>query len=260
MRRFNAWSIPIAMSLAMGAAPSAGADERTPQPILLAAATDVDPRARTAPPAPLEGKDDRRATGVRAEQPHPVWVPRTRRGAPAARTGGASRSAGQALVVLAWVPEIDEAALTLSAHPSLYWSLSAATPHAVNLTLVDPEAIDPILDVTLPGPFTAGVQVTALAEHGVELAIDERYEWFVAVVQDPGRRSADIIARGSVRRVADPELEGRVAGAGPAQAARVLAEEGIWYETLDAVSREASPADRSALLSQVGLEVESEAR
>ena len=173
----------------------------------------------------------------------PVFIPRTSRGAPAARIGGASRSGSPGLVVLALVPQHDGAALTTTAQPTLYWHLSKPTEHAVNFTLIEPDAIDPILDVTIEGPFEAGVQEIDLTAHDASLETGRSYLWFVAVVPDPDRRSADIVARGAVERVLpQPDVE--------ADDAVALAKAGIWY---DALAATAGP-QRTALLAQVGIE------
>jgi len=191
----------------------------------------------------------------------PVWVPRMREGVPASRVGGATRAREKPVTIQTLVPEIDEAALTLAAAPSLHWHLSADTTHPVNFTLIDPDAIDPIVDAMLPGPFEAGFHTLSLADYDAQLEPGRHYEWFVAVVPDPKNRSADTVARGAISRIADSELTSRIALAKPDAVASLLAESGIWYEALDALSRGAqqNPEDpqprmqRSAMLEQVGL-------
>jgi hypothetical protein len=194
-------------------------------------------KGKDLPPVGARSKSDQ-ATG-------PIFVPRTNRGAPASRIGGASRSGDESLVVLALVPQYDEAALTASAQPTFYWHLSQGTTHAVNFTLIDPDGYAPILDVTIPGPFEAGVHPFHLAAHGAQLKTGHSYHWFVAVVPNPDRRSADIVARGAVERV---ELPGTATSDAVA-----LAKAGIWYDAFDAAAGE----QRSALLEQVGLELAS---
>lgn len=191
----------------------------------------------------------------------PVFVPRIRHGAPASRIGGATRGREKAVTIATLVPEFDEAALTLAAQPNLHWHLSTDTTHPVNFTLIDPDAIDPMIDAMIAGPFEAGFQRLSLADYEAQLELGRRYEWFVAVVPDPENRSADTVARGAISRIADAELASRVARAEPEAVARLLAQSGIWYEALDALSRrvEQNPEDpeprmqRTAMLTQVGL-------
>lgn len=215
-------------------------------PILLAAADSPQLAVKEG----IATKSDRDLPSVAARSEttvavrSPVWIPRTSRGAPAARIGGASRGVDSGLMVLALVPQYDEAAVTATAQPTLYWHLSKSTQHAVNFTLIEPNAVDPILDVTLEGPFEAGVQEINLAAHGATLETDRSYLWFVAVVPDPDRRSADIVARGAVERVVpEPDVK--------ADDALALAKAGFWY---DALAATAGP-QRTALLAQVGIEL-----
>jgi hypothetical protein len=113
----------------------------------------------------------------------------------------------------------------------------------VNFTLIDPEAVEPILDVTIPGPFEAGLHPFQLSAHGAQLKTGRSYQWFLAVVPKPDRRSADILVRGSVERVAlEPDMR--------ASDAVGLAKSGIWYDAFDAAAGE----QRGALLEQVGLD------
>ena len=191
----------------------------------------------------------------------PVWVPQIREGAPASRIGGATRAREKPVTIQILVPEVDEAALTLVAQPNLHWHLSADTTHPVNFTLIDPEAIEPIVDAMISGPFDAGYHMLSLADYEAQLEPGRHYEWFVAVVPDPENRASDTVARGAISRIADPALASEVANAEPEAVALLLAQSGIWYEAIDALSRrvQQSPEDpeprmqRTAMLEQVGL-------
>ncbi|MBW2293177.1 MAG: DUF928 domain-containing protein [Deltaproteobacteria bacterium] len=198
-----------------------------------------------------------------APQPNviPVWVPRIREGAPASRIGGATRAREKPVTIQILVPEVDEAALTLAAQPNLHWHLSTDTTYPVNFTLIDPEAIEPVVDEMIAGPFEAGFHTLSLADYEAKLEPGRHYEWFVAVVPDPENRASDTVARGAISRITDPELASRVAKAEPDDVPRLLAQSGIWYEAIDALSRgvRQSPEDlelrmrRTAMLEQVGL-------
>jgi len=237
---------------------AAFADERPRDPVLVAEVVAADGKDAAAEPAAVSTKAPE---ANRSSASLPIFVPRTSRGAPASRIGGASRGVDPGLVVRALVPEFDDAALTLSEQPSLPWHLSKGTEHAVNFTLVDPQAVEPLLDVTIPGPFQAGFHRIELAAHGARLEAGKRYQWFVAVVPDPNRRSADVVARGSVERVVEPApLAAQIAGASPEKRAAVLAKAGIWYDALEAIDRQMpdrrAVAQRDALLAQVGIEID----
>jgi hypothetical protein len=151
-----------------------------------------------------------------------------------------------------------------SAHesPNLYVFLPEATSLPVEVTLGDPEAVDPLLETTLPGPLDAGLLRVNLAERGVRLAPGVDYRWFVALVRDPARRSQDVVSGAAIRyEPRGPELDRRIADAAPASAAHLFAESGLWYDAFDQLSRwlDAEPdaarlhEHRAALLEQVGL-------
>ena len=190
--------------------------------------------------------------------PPPVFIP-ANRGAPRARIGGATRGE-ESMDLEAVVP--DRVGLTLEASPSLYWYALREIGERVDLTLVDARTAVPILETTLPGPFPAGLQRVELARHGVTLDPGVQYQWFVALVRDPARRSRDSVAGGGIERVEpSAELEARLATADDRSAYRILAESGIWYDAVDRLSRRIEVdevaslrEERAALLSQVGLE------
>lgn len=191
------------------------------------------------------------------------------RGAPASRVGGGARgveTGSWTLSVLA--PE--DFGLTTAAQPTLYWFSSKAIGRSVELTLTRPGATRPVLETVLKGPHSAGVHALPLARWKVTLEPDTEYEWFVSVVNDPGQRSGDQVAGGTIRRVSPPpgDVQARARVAGKAGAAAIYAEAGLWYDAVDALARaiETSPDDRAlreelaALLQQVGLDVSTEGR
>ena len=183
------------------------------------------------------------------------------RGAPRGRIGGGTRGVGSDTIVLS-VLAPDHAGLTASDQPSLYWSISTATSYPVELTIMDPRRIEPVLETRLPGPIEAGLHRVRLADHGVRLDPDVAYRWYVAVVVDPDRRAKDVLAGGVIERVtASPQLLQRVAQARGEQVPAIYAADGLWYDALTAASDlvDAAPADpvrrqqRDALLREVGL-------
>jgi len=193
--------------------------------------------------------------------PMPVFKP-TNLGAPMTRLGGATRSAtGTAPRTEALVPEV--AGHTLQAQPVLYWYLAGQTDDRIDFALIGVDPINPILEVTLPGPFVPGIQRIRLADHGVTLQPGLDYQWFVRVVPNPEQRLYDRVVGGGIQRVEPTaDLQAKLAASPPAAAYYALAEAGIWYDALDALSQQidAAPEDeslraqRASLFEQVGLE------
>jgi hypothetical protein len=182
------------------------------------------------------------------------------RGAPATRVGGASRGAATAMSVDVLAP--NQTGYTTHARPTIYWYVSETIKKPVEVTITGTrleDAVKPLLEVTLQPPIRKGIHALRLEDHGVSLKPDVEYQYFVAVVNNYNQRADDVIAGGSIKRVsASADVQAKLKQASPLKAAEVYAESGIWYDAIDALSKEiaANPAlraQRAALLEQVGL-------
>jgi hypothetical protein len=199
-------------------------------------------------------------SALAADANAPVYNP-PKRGAPGGRVGGGTRGIQREVFVLS-VLAPDHSGFTTNEQPSLYWFISNATSLPVELTVMDPQGVQPILETRLPAPVTPGVHRIRLSDYNVHLAPGAAYRWFVAVVPDADRRSKDIMAGGAIERVEMPEeLKAKVAKAAKSDLPSLYGEAGLWYDTVAAISEliDAAPQDqalhkqRTALLSQVGL-------
>jgi Domain of Unknown Function (DUF928) len=204
-------------------------------------------------------KDESKKTESSASVP--LYTP-SKRGAPGGRVGAGTRGIQrEVFLVSALAP--DHSGFTTSEQPSLYWFISSSTSLPVELTVIDPQGgVQPILEARLPSPVTAGVHRICLSDYNVRLAPGTAYRWFVSVVPDADRRSKDIMAGGAIERVEMPEgLKVKLTQAAKSDLPSIYAEEGLWYDTVAAISEliEAAPQDqalrqqRTALLAQVGL-------
>jgi hypothetical protein len=66
---------------------------------------------------------------------------------------GAASTAGEAAAPQVLAP--GHVGRTSRASPTLYWFLSAATDRPAELTVMDPDGVEPLLETTLPGPLAA---------------------------------------------------------------------------------------------------------
>jgi uncharacterized protein DUF928 len=190
----------------------------------------------------------------------PVYKPPLR-GAPGGRIGGGTRGvAGETLALSVLAP--DDRALTISEQPTLYWFISSRTAFPVEVVVMDPGGIRPLLELTIAPPTHAGLHMIRLADHGIRIEPGIAYRWYVAVVPDAGRRSRDILAGGSVERIVPPpDLSATLERAGRDERVFLYANAGLWYDALTAVTdmvdqSSGDPAprqQRAALLKQVGL-------
>ena len=185
------------------------------------------------------------------------------RGNPAGRVGGGTRGGTPDRSVVLSVLTPDHVGLTIQEQPNLFWYTSQPTSYTAELTVIENQAVKPLLETRL-GPLThAGIQRIRLKDYNVHLKTGVQYRWYVAIVPDRKNRSKDILAGGFIERVEPADnLRTRLAQAGAERSAFVYAEEGIWYDALSVLSEmiEAAPRDanprsqRAALLEQVRLQ------
>lgn len=151
---------------------------------------------------------------------------------------------------------------TTREQPVLYWAQSAPARNRIQLTLIEPTAIDPVLMFTADRDAPAGIHRLDLAEHGVKLQVGKNYQWHVALVVDPENRSKDIVASGWIRRVENPEPE-RAANKSAEEACR-LADKGLFYDAVQVLCEivDEKPEDKTArelrrlLLKQVDVDLD----
>jgi hypothetical protein len=193
----------------------------------------------------------------------PMYKPPTM-SMPTRTVGGGSRGVGDTAPALyAVVP--NHVAQSASKQPSLFWYLDGETPGAakIQFTLIDDEAIAPLIETNLAKPDRAGLHRIDLSDYDVNLLPGKEYEWSVAIVMDAKDRSQDIVATGWIKSVAaSDDLKTRLSSEGVDRSVHVYAEAGLWYDALtalgDQMQRNPSDADlkevRSSLLHQVGLD------
>jgi hypothetical protein len=200
------------------------------------------------------------AKKVAKAAPPVIYIP-PKRDAPRTRVGGATRGTGaQAATIEVIAPE--SVGLTLTGHPVLYWYLPELSDNKVGLRVSSSQSDEPLLKAPLPKPTTAGIQRVRLADHGLTLEHDVDYHWFIAIPGDVRAHERDQFAGGGIIRIDAPiDLAAKLDTAG-SERASILADAGIWYDTIDALSQqiETDPKNaalvlqRAELLRQVGLE------
>ena len=205
-------------------------------------------------------KDAGQQTAAPVAKPMPLYKPPSR-GAPASRVGGGTRGlAGDRPTLVVLAP--DHTGLTVLEQPTLYWYLSKPARMRLEISIINDEAIDPVLEETISSPKAAGIQSYNLANNDIKLKTGVEYRWFVALVPDETQRSNDIIAGGTIMRVnEDPAMKEKLAASkSMSDKAIILAENSIWYDAIDAISTAIEEQDspqlheiRAAMLEQVGL-------
>jgi hypothetical protein len=206
------------------------------------------------------GKDTTSST-VKISMDKLVYKPPLR-GSPAGRVGGGTRGMTERESFSLQVLAPDHIGFTVHDQPSLYWYVSKPIPHPIELTVIERNAVEPLIEKVVKGPERGGIQAIRLADYGLHLRRNVPYKWFVTLVTDPDHRSKDIMAGGIITLVEPPpSLLAKLKVAGNNNAPYVYAEEGLWYDALEAISRmiDGSPTNadfrkqRVSLLGQVGL-------
>jgi len=191
----------------------------------------------------------------------PIYKP-PMRGAPVGRIAGGTRGLLGESNFLLCVLTPDHTALTTRAQPTLYFYMTRPIDHPVELTIIEEEGIEPILETRLPAYSRGGIQAIYLRDYGLVLEKDTVYRWFVTIILDPDHRSKDILAWGAIERIEVPSsLKAKLDGANEKERISLYAETGIWYDALAEICRliESYPNDsnfrqqRASLLKQVGL-------
>ena len=130
-----------------------------------------------------------------------------------------------------------QVALTTQAQPALFWFQNGPANAGFELTLTEPKKPEPLLSLKGAEKQEAGTHSVSLARQKVSLAPNIDYQWSVALIPDPKNRSKDLVASGSVRRVAAPaDLAAKIEKAEPVDRAALYAEAGFWYDALQSIS------------------------
>lgn len=212
-----------------------------------------DPAESPAPPAVAETSPARVPSKL-------LYKPPADAGNIPTRVSGGARGGGVDTSLFALVP--DHVALTTKAQPSLFWFQSRPATAKLELTLVEPKKAKPLVALTSELANKAGIHRVKLANYKVELQPDVLYEWVVAIVPDAENRSKDVIAKGTIKRIKAPDdVAKSVENADDTDRAAIYAQNGIWYDALEALTNaiEAHPDNaslreqRASLLRQIGL-------
>ena len=150
---------------------------------------------------------------------------------------------------------------TIHAQPTLYWYLSEATNHPIDMILTEQGEVDVVFDMQLLPPMEAGMHHISLEDYGIRLLQDVPYQWEVKLMT--GSSESGTTASGFIKRVtpsASMPKKMNQNSLAP-DAPRLYAHSGLWYDAFWAISNliHAEPHNtvlleqRASLLDQVGL-------
>jgi hypothetical protein len=180
--------------------------------------------------------------------------------APTVRVDGHMRGTDDAALTLT-VLTPQRVGLTTREQPSLYWFQSKPVDAHFEVILTEKNSIKPILEARFDAS-SSGVKRLRLSDYKISLAEGVEYRWSVAIVVDARDHSKDVVASGAIKRVKPTEkLLQRLQGAPATELPYIYADEGVWYDSLEALSElvDAKPQDtrlheiRAVYFMQVGL-------
>ena len=175
-------------------------------------------------------------------------------GAPGNPVGGAVRRTNSCLTgqtPLTALAQADKLGLTTAEYPALFFYIPQSSPNTkVELALVDEndkQIGKTVVDAASITPGIVGMKLSDIK--GLPpLEIGKNYHWYLSMICNPQRRSADVFVSGWVRRIElDPVLTNELKNLTSRDRASLYAVEGLWYDTLAALyeARRASPDDLS---------------
>ncbi|MGH1481695.1 MAG: DUF928 domain-containing protein [Geminicoccales bacterium] len=180
-------------------------------------------------------------------------------GAPDVTEAAGVRGAPQVAIQLL-APE--QLSRTLSETPTFYWYVSQPIDQH-RFTLIDEQAIDPLLEVILDPVEKAGIYSLSLANHDIALEAPGLYRWSIAASLNEDPIAAETVAQTVIAY--DGLVEEAPINLPPAELSGYFAGNGYWYDLLDLISRQPEEADgvcwhelRDDVLEQVGLTLPSE--
>lgn len=156
-------------------------------------------------------------------------------GAPPATAGGATRGfcLSESANFTALTPK-DHIAQTLAARPSFFFLMPETGAKSADFLLLNRDGSQVVYQTTFQLPQKSGVVQFDLPADAPELAVSERYQWFVTLnCSQALGPSGNPTVEGWVERVApEPQLLGRLEATSMDARPGVYANFGIWNETL----------------------------
>ncbi len=156
-------------------------------------------------------------------------------------------------------------ARTLDAQPVLYWHLSRDSEQTMLFTLIEIDAIKPLVETLIESP-QQGFHSVDLGQQNITLHSGKTYEWSVSLIKDKSTlypTSGDIVEKAFVQRI-EADVDHSTPHNSPLndmQQASHYAQQGFWYDPLamvmgqnpNAVTDEQQLRLRAELLRQIGL-------
>lgn len=166
---------------------------------------------------------------------YPYKPPKKLKRAKAKSVGTGSRGCADANLAKAKLRLLapkDHIGQSVSGYPTFFWYIVTKSPIKVNFVLVDPEKIEPIIEVQQNMSET-GIGRFQLPHNIPELEQGKSYRWVVSLVCNEKKPSQNIYAYSWLERVPQTTaLKQQLALHNTSSRAAIYAQQGIWYDAL----------------------------
>ena len=120
---------------------------------------------------------------------------------------------------------------TIEARPTILVYVPASNATEAVFSLKD-EVKDSVYEMTLPVPSAGGVVAVELPESAPELAVNQNYQWYLALKLDGELQPGSPFVDGWVKRVAPNDELVASLGGDTLTEIEALGSDGIWYDTV----------------------------
>ena len=178
---------------------------------------------------------------------------------------GGTRNATKSAPLQVTLLSPNHVARTIRPQPTLYWHLSRDTQFPAIFTITEIDAIKPLVEAQIQEAATMGFHTIQLNDYRIELQVEKTYEWSISLIKDRQNlnpSSGDIVEKAFLERISENSLATKhLTQTNTIELARIYAENGIWYESLETVMGKDPNAmnnqeildTRAELLEQAGL-------
>jgi hypothetical protein len=152
---------------------------------------------------------------------------------------------------------------TIHEQPTVYWYVSQSIARPLVVRVIGGPSATLLLETTVSPPIPAGIHAFPLARYGVSLVMGSTYHVGLEFAEGSAHNSPSLWAEGVIERVPrTPELAARLDRSPEVNLPALYADEGLWYDAVDAVSEMIRtmpehplfPEYRVSLLEQVELD------
>ncbi|GAB4385512.1 MAG: hypothetical protein Kow00121_50550 [Elainellaceae cyanobacterium] len=145
---------------------------------------------------------------------------------------------------------------TIASAPTLWFYVPYAQTdiYSMEFELWDEDNNLIVQDRQVSIPATPGITSYQVAA-ATPLEVGKTYRWYLLLRFDPNNPSLDEYVSGRIERIAAADLSGQLEAALPLEQAQLLAEAGVWYDTLTVLAavQAEQPEIWSQFLQAVGL-------